>query len=350
MQHVNYNYCRWKKLLTVSYFFFICAASTLNVIAQQASPIQAGHYVPALMNARDMAYPPSGLFFVWYNFAVNTNKYYDRNGNEFKSIPLSNLNPAFPDIDVSAKVNGFGSAPVIFWASPKISFLGNARYMGGVAPNYVFADVSLVTERAGIILDTTYTQDISERVSGFADLILVPFALSWGGSKIDFTAMYTIYAPTGRYETGADDNIGLGYWTHQFQGFVYYYPVPDKSTALILGLTYEANSKIKDADLKPGNRFTLEYGISQFLSAKFELGIQGGHNWQVSDDAGDDVYWDPSYHDRKSSLFFNASYWPISERLMFNFKYGFDYGVRQRFKNNTYVLNVLFVPNLLTTD
>jgi hypothetical protein len=328
------NYAKWPGSFVAIYILVNFISSTY-VMGQQASPMQAGHYYPGLINTRDMVNPPSGLFFLWDNFVVNSNKYFDRNGNKFKNIPLSELHPAFPDIDVSPKLTGFGSAFALAWASPHISFLGDARYIAGIAPNYVIAEVSLVTERPGIILDTTYTREISGTVSGFGDLILVPLGLSWGGTKFDFTTTYTIYAPTGRFEPGADDNIGLGYWTHQFQGFTSYYPVPDKSTAFVLGLTYETNDKVKDTDLKPGNRFTMEYGISQFLSKKFEVGIFGGHNWQVSDDTGDDVFWDPSYHDKKSLLFFNVSYWPIFERLMINFKYGFDYGARQRFKNNT---------------
>ncbi len=342
------NFFRWSGLVLKSCVLFIFISST-NVIAQQASPMQSGHYYPGLLSTRDMAHPPSGLFFLWYNFAVSSNTYVDRNGKEFKSIPLSDLHPTLPDVEVEPGLNGFGSAPVVAWASPQISFLGNARYIVGIAPNYVTAEVSMVTERPGIVLDTTYTREISTRVSGFGDLIFVPLGLSWGGSKMDFTTTYNIYAPTGRYETGADDNIGLGYWTHQFQGFGYYYPVENKSTAFMLGLTYEKSSKAKDSDLRPGDRLTLEYGVSQFLSTKFEVGIFGGHNWQVSDDRGEDVFWDPSYHDKKSVLFFNVSYWPISERMMINFKYGFDYRARQRFKSNTFVLNLLFNPNLLTS-
>jgi hypothetical protein len=349
MKHINKNDHRWPGWQIAAFILFICISGT-HVLAQQASPMQAGHYYPGLINTRDMVNPPSGLFFLWDNFVVNSNKYFDRNGNEFNNISLSELNPAFPDIDVSPKLTGFGSAFVLAWASHHISFLGDARYIAGMGPNYVSANISILTERPGIVLDTTYTNEISGTVSGFGDLILVPFGLSWGGDRFDFTTMYTIYAPTGRFEPGAEDNIGLGYWTHQFQGFTAYYPVPDKSTALVLGLTYETNGKVKDTDMKPGNRFTMEYGVSQFLSEKIEVGIFGGNNWQVSDDKGDDVFWDPSYYDRKSLLFFNVSYWPIFERLMINFKYGFDYGARQRFKNNTYVLNLLFNPNLLTSD
>jgi len=118
----------------------------------------------------------------------------------------------------------------------------------------------------------------------------------------------------------------------------------------MVGLTYELNSKIKDVEVTPGNRFTLEWAVSQFLSDRFEIGIHGGHNWQISDDSGEDVYWDPAIHDRKNTIAFNASFWPLVERLMINFKYGFDFGLVQRFKNDSYLVNIVFVTNLLTGE
>ena len=116
----------------------------------------------------------------------------------------------------------------------------------------------------------------------------------------------------------------------------------------MFALTYELNGKIKDTDVKPGNRFSLEWGISQFFSEKFEVGIHGGHNWQISNDTGEDVYWDADVYDRKSTLAFNASYWPWTERLMINAKYAFDFGIRQRFQNKVWLFNLLIVTNVLT--
>ena len=195
------------------------------------------------------------------------------------------------------KLNGFASIPSLFWAS-HFKLLGGARYLAGISANYISADVSMVTERGGIVIDTTYTRKVEGINSGLSDMVVVPLGLSWGLEKADITFLYGFAAPTGKYETGSDDNLGLGFWTHQFQGFGYFYPLPDKSTAIMMGLTFEFNGRIKDADVKPGNRFSLEWGISQYLSEQFELGIQGGHNWQICDDTGDDVYWDPKFHDR----------------------------------------------------
>ena len=320
-----------------------------SVTAQVVSPVQGGHFSPGITNIRDMATPPPGLFVLWYNVFASSSKYIDRDGNEFTSIKLDQIHPSLPNIDVNLELQSYVSVPTLFWAS-RFELLGGARYMAGFALNYVSADVSIVTERGGIILDTTYTRRVEGKNSGLSDMLFMPVGLSWRLADADFTFLYGFVAPTGKYETGSDENIGLGFWTHQFQGYGYYYPVEDKSTALMLGLTYELNSEIKDAKVTPGSRLSLEWGISQYLSDQFELGVKGGHNWQISDDSGDDVYWDAGFHDRKSTIAFSACYWPWKERLALTAKYAFDFGVRQRFQNNAWMLNLLFIPNLLTGE
>jgi hypothetical protein len=335
-------------LQTVVLMLVLAALISSSAFAQAASPVQSGHYTPVMMNVRDLAHPPPGLFLVWYNTFTSSSSFIDKDGNEFSSINLSDINPALPDVSVNLELNAYAGAPTIFWASP-FHILGGARYMGGISPSYVNADVSILTERAGLgNPDTSIVNRQSDGVSGFGDLFVTPLGLSWMWEKWDVTAMYSFYAPTGKYETGNPENIGLGFWTHQFLSRAYYYPRPDRATAVMLGFTYELNSKIKDVDVTPGNRLTLEWGLSQYLSERFELAIQGGHNWQVSDDSGDDVYWNPAIHDRKSTLAFGATYWALPAQLAITGKYGFDFAVKQRFKNNTVFVTAVFIPGFLT--
>jgi hypothetical protein len=338
-----------KKKLTLLLIFIgmlLCLISSIN--AQVVSPLQGGHFSPSVSNVRDMATPPPGLFLLWYNVYSSSSKYIDRDGNEFNSIRLDQIYPGLPNIDVSLELDAFASIPTIFWAS-HFKLMGGARYMAGFSLNYVSADASIITERAGIINpDTTITRKAEGKNSGLSDMLFVPVGLSWQLEKFDMTFLYGFVAPTGSYESGSAENIGLGFWTHQFQGYGYFYPVPEKSTAIMLGLTFELNSKIKDADVKPGNRFSLEWGVSQYFSEQFELNVKGGHNWQISDDTGNEVYWDPRFHDRKSTILFGANYWPWKERLSLALKYGLDYGVRQRFQNNSWLFNIIFIPNIFT--
>ncbi len=315
--------------------------------AQVVSPLQGGHFAPGVANIRDYATPPSGLFLLWYNTYTSSNTFVDREGNEFNNISLSRFGSSLPPINVSLRLKAVASIPTVFWASA-FTFLGGARYMAGASLNYVSSDASFITERSGIVIDTTYTRTVEGKSSGFSDMLFVPLGLSWGMDRMDLTFMYGVAAPTGKYETGSADNMGLGFWTHQFQGYGYIYPLDGKATAIMLGLTYEINSKIKDADVTPGNRLSLAWGISQYFSERFEVGVQGGHNWQITDDTGDDVYWDPSVHDRKSTLGFAANYWVWNERLSLTLMYSFDFWARQRFVCNSWLLNAVFVPNLLT--
>ncbi len=328
--------------------FYILSAILLLLFlskteAQQVSPFQTGAYLPAFANVRDMSQPPPGFFVLLYNYYGYTDRYFDRNGDETSTLPLGLLDPGLPTIDLDVSIKSFVTVPAFYWASSK-TFLGGARFMVGITPSYMWVTAD-VTAKVDLAPGDTSVTDNS-KLSGFGDLSFSPIGLYWGFKKMDVSLIYGLVAPTGRYETGADDNIGLGFWTNQPQVFAYYYPVEDKSTALMLGLTYEFTGKVKGEDFNPGNRFTLEWGISQYLSEKLELAIQGGHNYQVSDDTGDDVFWNATLHDRKSTLGFMASYW-IVDQFNINFKYCFDFGMRQRFKTNAFMLNFTYIPGVL---
>jgi hypothetical protein len=113
--------------------------------AQVASPLQPGHYVPGIVNVRDMAAPPDGLFLLWYNWGISSNTFIDRDGNEFSRLNLSEVDPGYPDLDVELELDGFATVPVLAWAK-STRLLGGARYIALVAPNWVTADYKVVGE------------------------------------------------------------------------------------------------------------------------------------------------------------------------------------------------------------
>jgi len=258
----------------------------LNASAQRVSAYQAGSYQPALMNVRDLAPPEAGLVFIDYNYWNNSTSYVDRDGNEVNNLEID-LTPINPDLgivtlDLEQQVSGYTNVPVIFYSS-KFKILG-ARYMASVNPIFLTSNFRMNVH----LSDTSVTA--TANTGGFGDLSFLPLGLGWSfGDKIDISFFYTVYAPTGRYETGADDNIGKGYWTHQFQAPFYLY-FSEKATALFLMPTFEVNGKLKDSDVRPGNRFTIEYGISQYVTPWLELEILNGHNWQISEDTGRDLW------------------------------------------------------------
>ncbi len=350
MKH-DYNIFKWlilttrrragiqitKAICTIVLFFVI----TMTGVSQTVSPLQTGHYMTVFTNVRDMAKMSPGLFVLSYNYYAQGDSYGDRNGTRHDNIILDTINTRL-DIDVST----FATAPAFFWGS-KFTILGGATYCAGIVPNYYWANANIVARTGGGYIDTTYTERVEAKLSGFGDLFVAPLGLSWGWKHFDATFYYGFTAPTGRYETGADDNIGLGFWTHQFQGFGYWYPKESQTTAFMLGLTYELNSKIKGEDFNPGNRFSLEYGLSQYITERFEISFMGGNNWQISDDKGEEVNWNAAVHDRKGTLGFSAAVWAVKERLYVGARYMFDYGAIQRFYTPGFMVNLIFVTNAM---
>ena len=96
--------------------------------------------------------------------------------------------------------------------------------------SYIWADATVgIQDNTG---ELSYASSTSN-LSGMGSVYVAPLGLSWGKEHYDLTVYYGFNAPTGRYEPGADDHKGLGFWTHQPQVFAYYYPNVDQSSAFI---------------------------------------------------------------------------------------------------------------------
>jgi hypothetical protein len=245
----------------IATILFIIITSTSH--AQRVSPYQTGSYVPGLVNLRDLGSLSGGLYLINYNYWISSKAYYDKDGNKIENleIDLSNLEPGLGNrtIELDHKFKGYSTVPMLYYAL-KFKLLGGATYLASVAPNYFSSNFNVSIN----LKDSTLVAE--GKAGGWGDLSFMPLGLSWSFSpQIDLAFMYTLYAPTGRYATGADNNIGKGYWTHQFQVPAYFY-LMERATAIGIIPTLEINGKLKDAEVWAGSRFSLEYGISQYLN------------------------------------------------------------------------------------
>lgn len=252
---------------------------------------QLGHYQSGLLNIRDFFVPEPGFYAALYTFNYSTDTLKDRNGDEVGTLtrtgPLGTTTVTVdPDIDVTAL------APTLIWVSPW-KFL-NARYAAIVAPSFAdgSVDASLSVARSGRFGFATGTFDTSlsaDTGMGVGDLFVQPAWLGWSGKHYDASASYGFYAPTG------EKDIGLEFWTNQLQAAGAWYPFDNRGTAVTVAGTYEIQSEKEDEDLTPGDRFTLNWGISQYLPLNkaqtflFEIGVTGYCQWQVNVDSGSDV-------------------------------------------------------------
>lgn len=322
-----------RSLLRLLLFFVFITAFNPNLIGQ-VSPYQSGAYLPGIAGVRDFTYPEfEGITIVDYNVGLWSNKLTDHNGNK---LNIGKIIPDSEDSEIIVKASGYINSFMMNYNSKPIKFLGNARYMGWINPSFTTVNVRV----------KNFFEENSEIVvkagdSGIGDLNVAPLYLAWQGKKFDFSVGYLFCAPTGRYDSNADDNIGVGYWSHSFQAAAYYY-LAKKSTAFMLSPVYEIHSEISDANVKPGARFALEYGISQYFTERLEVTLQGGHVWQISEDKGEDVYWERSYKDQLSTVGIGLGFWAVPNRFYGNLKWSTNYATKQNFIVNVLELQLIY--------
>lgn len=250
---------------------------------------QLGHYAPSYINVRDLFVPSeSGVYYVQYNYLYSTDTLKDRNGETVGSISLdgplgTTTLTVEPDLEV------FAAAPAILWSSPWKIFGGRYAAMATAGFASSSVDASLNLARFGRFRNQFAERNLEADVGGVSDVFIQPLWLGWSGKHYDAAAGYGFYAPTG------SDGISLEYWEHQFQITGAWFPWEDRRMSIMAGGTYEVGHERQDKDLTPGDRFTLNWGISQYLPLKkdltllAELGVRGYSQWQVDADSGADV-------------------------------------------------------------
>jgi hypothetical protein len=106
----------------------------------------------------------------------------------------------------------------------------------------------------------------------FGDLYVVPFQLGWHWERTDLTTSYGFFAPTGKYEAGANDNIGLGMWSHEFSvGFTQYLDAA-KTWHVATSAFYEVHTKKRDTDIRIGDLFVPRRGYREGFWERVEPG------------------------------------------------------------------------------
>ncbi|HET7453156.1 MAG TPA: transporter, partial [Thermoanaerobaculia bacterium] len=92
------------------------------------------------------------------------------------------------------------------------------------------------------VAKNSLTTDVEGKVSGgsgFADSYYLPVILGWSGERFAVRAMYGFLAPTGRFEAGATDNVGSGYWTHTLSSGQTFFAGAENAFALSVFEMYE---------------------------------------------------------------------------------------------------------------
>lgn len=339
---INYRFDFCLTIFTLLAFLTIPGVT----VAQQ----EVGHFAPGVLNIRDFAMPQPGFYGVVYNYFYSTTRLNDANGNKIESVHIQPGTGPGVDVDVDVDLNVYALAPTFIWVS-KWKILG-AKYGAYISPS--FNNTSL---GASLAVTTGSGRSAHGSTFGVSDLFVQPIWLDWSKSHWDIAIGYGFCAPVGRYNTEtvtlpvigdhtteASDNIGLGFWTNQFQGAASYYPWTDQRMAISTALTYEIHGNKKDFDVEPGQNLTLNWGISQYLPLKkdqtllLEIGPAGYNSWQTGDDKGQDAKLPPT-KDNAGAVGGQVGLTQVKWNASLNFHYFYEYESKDRFQGQSMGLN-----------
>src|SRR3984957_10448026 len=85
------------------------------------------------------------------------------------------------------------------------------------------------------IANNSLTSDADGPISGgggFADSYYQPVILGWKLERADLRVHYGFLAPTGRFDSTSNNNVGSGYWTNAISSGQTIYPTRNNATAV----------------------------------------------------------------------------------------------------------------------
>ncbi|MEJ2109435.1 MAG: hypothetical protein P8Z37_05885 [Acidobacteriota bacterium] len=330
---------------------YFCCTAVVILMMGTCSLFGQAHFSPGVAGIRDFIVPEPGFYGIVYNYLYTSDRLNDADGNKVDSVNINpGSGPGF-DLDLSVNTDIYALAPVFTWVSNwKVA---GARYAAYISPT--FANSSI---RAALSTATGAGINLDGGQFAAGDLFVQPVWLGWSTKHLDAAAGYGFYAPVGKYDVltydyplvgeikaTSPDNIGLGFWTHQIQGSVAFYPWENRGTAATSAWTYEVNGNQKNFDLTPGSYMTWNWGISQYLPITkdqnliVEAGPSGYSQWQVTDSTGSDAR-NQTVHDHAHAAGLQAGFIYVPWNFTLNFRYLNEFSTKSRLQGQSFGFNM----------
>ena len=304
----------------------------LILAAASAAASETGHFAPGTLGPIDLVLPGPGWQYVQYNIYYDTDQYRDQNGHRLNSLTVNGHT-----VNLDINVDSWEVAPGLLWASKDKILGANYGFFVLQPVGNLGIDASLSMETAGIrAKDSTF---------GLGDSFVEPVWLRWDMDDNSAGLSYGVYIPDGKYSAGSPSNVGLGFWTNEFQILGAHYFDDHKATMLTSSLTYEIHGRKDGLDLTPGQDLTFHSGIMHMMPISDNwvghASITGYGEWQITDDRGSDAT-NPTVRDRVygAGLQAGLSYAPLGT---FDLRWTHELDAVDRFQGN-YYLFVLDIP------
>ena len=303
----------------------LAAGAAACLVPGAARAGEQGHYVPASWSPRDLVSAPAGT--------VGIAPYISFYGADKARTGSGDVIDGSEGIEVGA--NSWMFTPVVFYALP-VKLLG-ADWAVTLVPGYGEAGANAFL--------TAFEQDITlfrNNNTGWGDLYVIPANLTWHlNPKWAVSAQYAFWAPIGEFDPERADNVGIGYWSHDFRGTASWFPRGDPTLLLSASAIYEVNGGKEGFDLRPAPHASVELGASVVVSERFVWGVIAGGIWEMGDASGSDAAEDG--RDRMLNAAAEATYWFTPGRIGAMARITREFAVRDRFEGTTITAGANFV-------
>jgi hypothetical protein len=212
-----------------------------------------------------------------------------------------------------------------------------------VSRNRVLGGARLSATATLLLSNNSLASDIEGQLSaggGFADSFYQPFILGWQTPRVGVRAAYGILMPTGRFNAGASDNVGSGYWTHAPSAGVTVFLTKAKTTALSAFHMYEFHTTQEGTDIHPGQTANIDYSLTRTITiqgnSQLQLGLIGYGQWQTTDKTGPTVTVEQSSsHYKVNALGFASNLALPDRKLSLGLKFFKEFSNRSTFQGST---------------
>jgi len=180
-------------------------------------------------------------------------------------------------IDGRGDITVFG--PTYIFATPVLGAQASMSMLAIAGRNQASASATLTGP-----LGNTISGSRTDTLAAFGDLI-PQFALKWNQGVNNYMAYVTGDIPVGNYDPNRLANLGIGHGAFDGGfGYTYLNPQTGHEFSITTGLTY--NFENPDTNYQNGIDWHVDWGLSQFLTKQFLIGLVGYYYQEITDDSG----------------------------------------------------------------
>jgi hypothetical protein len=310
---------------SIRYPSLCCLMFAFLFVSPRSEAQYKGDHIPGFVGLESGTQAPPGLYVGNVVWVYPTSTIKDNSGHEI-NLPGSLTSTA--DLILVSVVTNYKLFGANLGGSAAFPFIKNRIELNSLNVNTGFA----------------YTD------------MFIGASLGWHLKRVDITAGYNLYIPTGNFSQGGTNNTGLGIWGNEFTigSTVYLDQKKLWNAAANFGLEFHTDKS--GTNIQVGDLGTVEGGLGRTFYKKvsgpipmiMNLGVAGYAQFKVTGDSGSDI--PPALRGFKDRVFalgpeFNI-YIP-GPRLTILARYEPEFGARVRTEGQTIVISIVWVAKSL---